>query len=439
MAELPGRPRARDRRLRRTVDRARSGSSTPAIFDPATNTWTRVANMHFARWYPDLTELADGRYVAISGNTTDESHWADNPEVYDPTTNTWTVLSNVNTSQVHEQEYPFSYLVPERRRVHDRAVRGQVVPARRAEPDLDARWAARAGSRTAPRSCTGPGKILYSGGTSTQNPQLPGPRHHRGDRPERADADLAADRADELRARLPHADHAGRRHRACRRRRDDLGTDRPDTRSRAACCRARSGIPTPRRGLRPRRPATTRGYHSTAILMPDGTVLIGGSGHANPGYPAQTTSQIYSPPYLFKGARPTIASAPAAATLRLDDPGLHSRRRLDQRGQPGLARLRHPPVRHGPALRAAQLHPGPAGGSTYRSRPRPRPRLPGNYMLFILNSNGVPSVASFINIAPTAERASRSDRGHRDRRATAARPFPGQRRATAAARSRATR
>src|SRR5205085_248525 len=60
--------------------------------------------------------------------------------------------------------------------------------------------------------------------------------------------------------------------------------------------------------------ASTAVIHSTAILMPDGTVLIGGSGHANPGLAAQTTSQIYSPPYLFKGARPTISSAPAAAS-----------------------------------------------------------------------------------------------------------------------------
>ena len=31
------------------------------IFDPSTNTWTRVANMNFPRWYPTLTEFANGR------------------------------------------------------------------------------------------------------------------------------------------------------------------------------------------------------------------------------------------------------------------------------------------------------------------------------------------------------------------------------------------
>ena len=46
-------------------------------------------------------------------------------------------------------------------------------------------------------------------------------------------------------------------------------------------------------------------YHSTAVLLPDGRVLsMGGNG--------QTTSEIYSPPYLFKGTPPEITSAPTS-------------------------------------------------------------------------------------------------------------------------------
>ena len=45
------------------------------------------------------------------GTSTDASHWADTPEVYDPATNRWTLLSGVNTSQIHEEEYPFSFLM----------------------------------------------------------------------------------------------------------------------------------------------------------------------------------------------------------------------------------------------------------------------------------------------------------------------------------------
>ena len=62
------------------------GIADTTIFDPATNTWSRVADMHDARWYPDLTELADGRYVAISGNDTDSNHWADTTEGFDRAT-----------------------------------------------------------------------------------------------------------------------------------------------------------------------------------------------------------------------------------------------------------------------------------------------------------------------------------------------------------------
>src|SRR5215470_425562 len=67
--------------------------------------------------------------------------------------------------------------------------------------------------------------------------------------------------------------------------------------------------------------AVDRCYHSTAVLLPDATVLSAGGGEY---FPAERTkeendpldshrnAQIFSPPYLFKGARPVISSAPDA-------------------------------------------------------------------------------------------------------------------------------
>ena len=57
-----------------------------------------------------------------------------------------------------------------------------------------------------------------------------------------------------------------------------------------------------------------RYYHSTAVLLPDGRVLLGGGWGGNGSISdRQHSYEIFSPPYLFKGPRPTITSAPGSA------------------------------------------------------------------------------------------------------------------------------
>ena len=51
------------------------------------------------------------------------------------------------------------------------------------------------------------------------------------------------------------------------------------------------------------------------------------AGRAAPSVPDETNHEIFSPPYLFKGARPTITSAPATRELRTDVRGRHARTR----------------------------------------------------------------------------------------------------------------
>ena len=56
-----------------------------------------------------------------------------------------------------------------------------------------------------------------------------------------------------------------------------------------------------------------RAYHSTALLLPDGRIMSAGDTGAGGG---RQLIDFYSPPYLFKGPRPVITSAPDSRGLR---------------------------------------------------------------------------------------------------------------------------
>ncbi|MGZ5385513.1 MAG: galactose oxidase-like domain-containing protein [Acidimicrobiia bacterium] len=146
--------------------------------------------------------------------------------------------------------------------------------------------------------------------------------------------------------------------------------------------------------------ARMRGYHSVSLLLPDGTVLHGASGNAGDVGDERTDEknhEIFSPPYLFKGARPTISSAPSSVgygqTFSVATP--NAAQITDVRW------IKLGSVTHAfdMSQRANTLSfTVTATGVDVVAPSGPNLAPPGHYQLFILNRNGVPSKGRIIKV-----------------------------------------
>jgi Domain of unknown function (DUF1929)/Bacterial Ig domain len=142
-------------------------------------------------------------------------------------------------------------------------------------------------------------------------------------------------------------------------------------------------------------------YHSTAILLPDATVVSAGSNPQRGTY--EQHIEIYSPAYLFNAdgtwaTRPVIQSAPArigygSGTFQVQTP--------DALNINSVVLARPGSDTH--AWNMEQRLVGLAftstsGVLTVNLPPNSNLAPPGYYMLFVLNSAGVPSMASFVQV-----------------------------------------
>jgi hypothetical protein len=143
-----------------------------------------------------------------------------------------------------------------------------------------------------------------------------------------------------------------------------------------------------------------RVYHSVSLLMPDGTVLHGASGNALAGpvpVPDEPNHEIFSPPYLFKGARPTIASAPA--TVAYGEAFAVATPNAAQVTDVRWIRLGSVTHAFDMSARANTLTFTRTGSGVSVTAPiNPIQAPPGYYILFILNRNGVPSVGKIVRV-----------------------------------------
>jgi hypothetical protein len=134
-----------------------------------------------------------------------------------------------------------------------------------------------------------------------------------------------------------------------------------------------------------------RGYHGTTALLPDGRI-IGAGGN-------RLTAQIFSPPYLNAGPRPTITTAPDAAvhgdTINITTP--------DAANVKAVNLIRLGSTTHNPNFDQRFLpleFTKKEDGSIDAVIPaNQNVAIVGYYMLFLIDQNGVPSVGKFLRVA----------------------------------------
>lgn len=143
-----------------------------------------------------------------------------------------------------------------------------------------------------------------------------------------------------------------------------------------------------------------RGYHAVAALLPSGQVMAaGGVGF---GGAADLTIEVFNPPYLFRGPRPTITSVPSlvhhGSSFDIDTP--------DATKIEKVVLVRPVSYTHQTESeqRVLQLEftRDAANDRVTATAPdgiHPHPHAPrGYYMLFILDCDGIPSVGQFVHL-----------------------------------------
>ena len=368
------------------------GITHATIFDPVTLAWSPASSMAFARWYPTATTLQDGRVLVVAGQVDCRTCIAPIPEVFDPVANDWIQLPGASLVLPY---YPHMFVLPDGRLLNTSASQGS-VPAR----ILDV--SAQTWTVVDPVVVDGiatmyrPGKVMKTGTSFDPNdPSVsssnaayvldmtqPSPAW-------REVAPMAFPRTYHNLTLLPDG--------------NVLVTGGGIT---TAYGDSSGGVLTSELWS----PATeswssvassqvARLYHSTAVLLPDGRVLVAGGGRVVDGNDPsiKLNAEIYSPPYLFKGARPTITSAPT--DIQYDTSFVVQTANAPQIASVSLIRLGSVTHAFNEDQRFLDLaFEELAGALNIQAPANANLAPPGYYMLFIVDTSGVPSVASIMRV-----------------------------------------
>lgn len=344
------------------------GLKAARIFDPATNTWVKSASMNWGRWYPSAVTLADGDIFVASGVTklikpvyTDPKNMPNSgknvpqTETYEQETDTWT--DNGPAGERSLPLYPRIHLLPNGHVYYDAA--GQVFnpagqaydealwniaatydPATKAWtdlgiPGLDTGDPTQTGFRGSTFSIMLPLKAPYNSASflSAGGILAPTPGTLIGTPFSRINTvAIGEDGSESLSTTVTDPLNNPRWY--------TTGVALPDGSVFAVNGSSIDEVVAPGDGMPVHQgelftpdgkgggtwaPVASlshdRTYHNTAVLLPDGNVLVGGSSPIPNNYTKVMTFpggfsnnsrdasfEIYSPPYMFKGDRPVIGT-----------------------------------------------------------------------------------------------------------------------------------
>ncbi|RYZ52496.1 MAG: DUF1929 domain-containing protein [Proteobacteria bacterium] len=286
--------------------RSNVGPKSTQIFDWRTKRWEISPDwdMNQGRWYPTNITLANGDIITVSGDATSAQDPNRIPQVWSSKTNRWRDLNGLASSCFNETNGPCMPLYPW---LHQ-APNGKVFVSGPGQETgyIDTRgegtWTPLAktnkgyrGDYEATSIMYAPGKVMIAGGVPATN---------------------SVETID-LNAKDPVWTNAApmgyRRHKLT----STLLADGQVFVSGGSANDGNSDDPTvfaseiwnPETGkwTEADHIAIPRLYHSTAVLLADGRILSMGGG-LGAGFNTHKNFQIYSPPYLFRGPRPSLSA-----------------------------------------------------------------------------------------------------------------------------------
>jgi galactose oxidase len=353
------------------------GLPDTSLFDPFTLSWIRAPDMNAGRWYPTNTTLPNGDALVFSGEIAGSGDINELVQRFNQDSRTWTDLTN---SPQDLPYYPRMFLT----RYGKIFFAGPSRFTRFIDPNGLGSWyfgpASKYGSRTYGPAVYVDGKVFLIGGGDPPTPTVEMADLHATMPVWNDVASMTASRRQLNATLLPDGTvlvTGGS---------SGSGFDNDD----APVLHAEVYDPATNRWTRLASQSIYRGYHSTALLLPDGRVLSAGGRR-------ERTAEIFSPPYLFKGPRPTVTSVPGVVTpgttffVQTPDADAVTKVTLIAPGSVTHAFDEHQ------RLLTLRFSKSP-GGLTIEA-PESNTLAPvGYHQLFLVNGAGVPSVGRMVRI-----------------------------------------